>query len=81
MSLARRIDILEHQADMNVDGPTLAERLREALAHARQRHLQGLSASDDPPCYDGPLRARLKAALARAQQASARLEAGEPGPW
>jgi hypothetical protein len=80
MSLERRIDILEHQADMDVDGPTLAERLRHALEEARARR-QGLSAPDEPPLCDGPLGLRLQQARARAQRLRDRLAAGELGPW
>jgi hypothetical protein len=77
--LERRLAQLEEELHTQATGPTLEERLREAQTDARERRRLGLP----HPLLEGegPRWDRYRMALARAQQARARLASAEPGPW
>jgi hypothetical protein len=63
--LERRLARLEAALEMESDGPSLEQRLREALEAARERRRQGLPAPE-PIDGDHPLAERLRHARARA---------------
>jgi hypothetical protein len=77
-SLEKRLQHLEMRLNI-ADSPTLAEILREAFAKAKERQRLGLPRP--LPTGEDELSQRLRQARLRAQQADARLQDGEPGPW
>jgi hypothetical protein len=81
-SLERRLSKLEAQLGTE-DRPSLGEILRKRLAEAQERRRLGVPAPLPaiPADSDDPLIQRLRQAMIRAQQARARLQAGDPGPW
>jgi hypothetical protein len=67
MALERRITQLEDELYTEDDGPSLAQRLHEALEEARERRRQGRPAPEPPPDLKGPLGKRLRQAWERAE--------------
>ena len=70
-SLERRINALEHRVDTHEDGPSLSERLQQALDRAQARarlRQQGITPPEEPIASEGLYGARLQAALERAWQ-------------
>jgi hypothetical protein len=80
MSLEQRIAQLEAEMSGAADGPSLAERLRDALDEARERQRLGRS-RPEPPEGEDPMGQRLRRGWERALRLRAQLASGMPGLW